>query len=223
MNSVEKKEEQIIPKKIFQTWHTKDLPPKMSENIEYIKKIHPDFEHYLFDSEDCRIFIKHYFDSSVINSELALVRNLDKKHSIIVTDSGEISTWYEASKAGDILGTTLYRTVRTPSGMIFTYDWLPPAFYKFRAWLWGKESSSFYISELQAEPWFGGSSPEEATISEMESTLSPNRLLKNINYAKHLGASRSYFWGVEWWYFMKTVKNDSRYLDIGKNIFQQIN
>ena len=68
MNSVEKKEEQIIPKKIFQTWHTKDLPPKMSENIEYIKKIHPDFEHYLFDSEDCRIFIKHYFDSSVINA-----------------------------------------------------------------------------------------------------------------------------------------------------------
>lgn len=57
---------QIIPKKIFQTWHTKDLLPKMRENVEYNKKIHSDFEYFFFDDEDCRIFIKHYFGHSVL-------------------------------------------------------------------------------------------------------------------------------------------------------------
>ena len=30
--------EQMIPKKIFQTWHTKDFPPKMNETIEDLKR-----------------------------------------------------------------------------------------------------------------------------------------------------------------------------------------
>jgi len=68
MHCCEKNIGETVPKKIFQTWHTKDLPPKMKENIEYIKKIHPDFEHQLFDNDDCRNFISNYFDSSVVDA-----------------------------------------------------------------------------------------------------------------------------------------------------------
>jgi mannosyltransferase OCH1-like enzyme len=58
----------IIPLKIYQTWHTKNLPAKMKESVEKIKKRHPKFEHFLFDDDDCRNFIKDNFDSPVLNA-----------------------------------------------------------------------------------------------------------------------------------------------------------
>ena len=39
----------IIPLKIFQTWNTKNLPPKMAERVENLKLTNPKFEHFLFD------------------------------------------------------------------------------------------------------------------------------------------------------------------------------
>jgi mannosyltransferase OCH1-like enzyme len=58
----------IIPLKIYQTWHTKDLPPKMKEIVESLKVNNPRFEHYLFDDNDCREFIKNNFDMDVLNA-----------------------------------------------------------------------------------------------------------------------------------------------------------
>jgi len=63
----------IIPLKIFQTWHTKDLPPKMRENVESLKQQNPKFEHYLFDDNDCREFIKNNFDHEVLNAYDTLI------------------------------------------------------------------------------------------------------------------------------------------------------
>ena len=63
----------IIPLKIFQTWHTKDLPQKMLENVESLKKQNPRFEHYLFDDNDCREFIKNNFDEQVLNAYDTLI------------------------------------------------------------------------------------------------------------------------------------------------------
>ena len=33
----------IIPLNIFQTWHTLDLPPKMKENVELLRRQNPEF------------------------------------------------------------------------------------------------------------------------------------------------------------------------------------
>jgi len=63
----------VIPLKIFQTWHTKILPPFMKENIEILKKKHPNFEHFLFDDEDCRNFIEKYFDKEVVEAFDSLI------------------------------------------------------------------------------------------------------------------------------------------------------
>jgi mannosyltransferase OCH1-like enzyme len=57
-----------IPANIFQTWHTKKLPPKMYQAIKYIKTNNPGFKHFLFDDNDCREFIKNNFDISVLNA-----------------------------------------------------------------------------------------------------------------------------------------------------------
>ena len=56
----------IIPLKIFQTWHTLDLPPKMKQNVELLQKQNPEFTHYLYDDKMCRDFIQEHFDEDVL-------------------------------------------------------------------------------------------------------------------------------------------------------------
>ena len=58
----------IIPLNIFQTWPSKDLPPKMKECVELLKKQNPRFTHYLFDDNECREFIKNHFNYEVLNA-----------------------------------------------------------------------------------------------------------------------------------------------------------
>jgi mannosyltransferase OCH1-like enzyme len=57
-----------IPLNIFQTWHTKDLPPLMNESVEYIKSLNPAFTHRLFDDKDCYNFIKNNFDNIILET-----------------------------------------------------------------------------------------------------------------------------------------------------------
>lgn len=63
----------IIPLNIFQTWHTKNLPENMYKSINYLKQSNPAFKYYLFDDEDCRIFIKNNFDNDVLNAFNSLI------------------------------------------------------------------------------------------------------------------------------------------------------
>lgn len=63
----------IIPLKIYQTWHTKELPERMKQSVEHLKKCHPRFEHFLFDDNDCRMFIAKNFDNNVLNAFDSLI------------------------------------------------------------------------------------------------------------------------------------------------------
>jgi mannosyltransferase OCH1-like enzyme len=58
----------IIPLNIYQTWSSKDLPPKMLETCNLIKLENPEFNHYLYDDNDCREFIKANFEIDVVNA-----------------------------------------------------------------------------------------------------------------------------------------------------------
>lgn len=156
------------------------------------------------------------FDKAVVSEEIGYVHLLDLNHKIIVTDSGELSTWKEASQAGDLFGTTIYRIVRTPKGMYWGYDWLPAAFYRYKAGFWGVKMENFYVSELQAEPWFSDSDPNHTPITEQEKSMNVERLKKHFAYVEKIGVSRTYLWGVEWWYWMKDKQNDDRYWQIVK-------
>jgi len=63
----------IIPLNIFQTWHSKNLPPIMAKNVEFIKQRNPAFKYMLFDDNDCREFIKTNFKLDVLNAFDTLV------------------------------------------------------------------------------------------------------------------------------------------------------
>ena len=157
------------------------------------------------------------FKRDLVYEEINLVKQIDPNHKIMITDSGELSTWQDATKVGDIFGSTLYRVVMTPSGGYWNYDWLPAGFYKLKAQFWGVDLNNFYISELQAEPWFTNSDPNTTDVKEQEKSMNIDRLKVNINYVKHIGVKRAYFWGVEWWYWMKEKMGDSSYWDLIKN------
>jgi mannosyltransferase OCH1-like enzyme len=63
----------VIPLNIYQTWHTKILPPKMFKTINLIKNLNPRFNYQLFDDDDCREFIKNNFDIAVLNAFNSLI------------------------------------------------------------------------------------------------------------------------------------------------------
>lgn len=63
----------IIPLNIFQTWHTKNLPPLMANAVNKIRLLNPRFNHQLFDDTDCRVFIKNNFPINVLNAYDSLI------------------------------------------------------------------------------------------------------------------------------------------------------
>lgn len=63
----------IIPFNIFQTWHTKLLPPLMMKAVAMIKATNPRFHYFLFDDNDCRNFIKNNFEPNVLHAFDSLI------------------------------------------------------------------------------------------------------------------------------------------------------
>ena len=60
--------EEIIPKIVHIMWHTKDLPEKMKEHIQFMKNNNPDLEFILYDDSDCYDFIKENFNENVLDA-----------------------------------------------------------------------------------------------------------------------------------------------------------
>lgn len=160
------------------------------------------------------------FREDLVEREVDLVAKLDSKHLRMITDSGELSFWKKASEQADILGTTLYRVVQTKNGSIFTYDWLPASAYKLRAMVLGRTRQNWYVAELQAEPWFVSEDVQKTLITIQEKTFSPKRFLHTAKYVEHVGVSRAYWWGVEWWYYADRVLQKHEYLETAERIIK---
>lgn len=148
------------------------------------------------------------YDKSLLDREIELVRALDDR-PIVVTDSGELSSWYQAGKRADILGVSMYRTVRDSRFGYVTYPHRPVYYWrqgKLMRWLTGFDR--LIVSELQMEPWSVISLKADSTEENYRS-FGPDDFGKNLQYARNAGIDEAYLWGVEWWYYMKTVRNIS--------------
>lgn len=62
-----------IPKNIYTTWHTKELPPKMKECVERMKRANPEFVHHIYDEDECRQFIREQYDDKILDAFDSLV------------------------------------------------------------------------------------------------------------------------------------------------------
>ncbi len=139
-----------------------------------------------------------------LKEEIDLVKSIDQKHPIIITDSGELSWWRRTAKVTDLFGTTMYRVVWNKSFGYLNYDWFMPAFvYRAKLWFNGRDVSTAYITELQAEPWIPSMTLTSTLMSEQSKSMDLNRLKKNILFAERTGMPRAYLWGAEWWYWLE--------------------
>lgn len=135
--------------------------------------------------------------------EIALVKNLDPSHPTMVTDSGELSTWLRTRNLADYLGTSAYRTVYNPWTGYVNYGYLiPPAYYRIKAFLIRKPVDKIIVTELQAEPW-SNKDLVATPLKEQMKSMNLKKFQANLEFAQRLGFNEIYFWGVEWWYWMK--------------------
>lgn len=142
-------------------------------------------------------------DPAFLKEEVNLVRSLDDK-PIMVTGSGELAIWNDEAKLSDILGSTMYRRTWNKYYGYASYWFLPASSYRIKAWLVGhKDLKTFWISELQAEPWIPGGDIFKASLAEQYKTMSPEKLQKSLDYALNANTGRIYLWGAEWWYYAK--------------------
>jgi len=58
----------MIPKKIFQSWKTKNLDQKMKESVSKLRELNPEYQYFLFDDEDCREYILKHFGQNYLNA-----------------------------------------------------------------------------------------------------------------------------------------------------------
>lgn len=166
----------------------------------------------------------YYNNTDFLKTEVALVKSLDPSRKIIVSDSGEQSDWFDAAKIGDIVGITMYRNAWTPGISTFginPYTFLDPTVYMRKAQLikqmFGKD---VICIELQAEPW-PGEPLTEAPLSEQLKSMNPQMFNEDVNFAEQTGLNKFYFWGVEWWYWMKTKQNQPVIWNEAKQLFNQ--
>ncbi len=57
---------QGIPRYIHQTYHRKELPQELSDNIHRIRIANPEYEYQLWDDEDITSFIETYYGATVL-------------------------------------------------------------------------------------------------------------------------------------------------------------
>ncbi len=162
-----------------------------------------------------------WVDSNFLRNEISFVKEKDPKHPVIVTDSGELSFWLRASSTNaDILGVTTYKKVWQQQLHLYMSYIYPSVFYSRRA---GIVENLFYKkvigSELQAEPWCANS-VMNSSLAEQAKTMNLEQFKNNVKFAENTGIDTFYFWGPEWWYYMKTVNNDSSIWDEAKKLFK---
>ena len=146
-------------------------------------------------------------DKEFLKQEVALVKFLDPSRPIVITDSGELSSWQSAAGVGDILGTTLYRIVWNRWLGFFEYWFTPPLAYSAKA-AWAQflnpQLQAVIITELQMEPWATDKPLTRMSLAEQQRSFDLNRFRKNLNYARRTGLAQAYLWGAEYWYWLKT-------------------
>lgn len=159
-----------------------------------------------------------WYDEAFFKREIALVKQLDPVHPVMITDSGEGSLWWKAAKLGDIVGTTLYRKLWfDPLERYITYP-IPAAFYGRKAWLVEKLFGKKVINgELQAEPW-GQTLLYFLSREEQVKTMTPEQFWNVIDYARRTGLDTFYLWGAEWWYALKE-KGEPEMWDAARKLF----
>jgi len=181
---------------------------------EAIKVWQIENEPFLLSFGECPKLSEEFLDR-----EINLVRELDDR-PILLTASGELSSWTKPAKKADIFGTTLYRWVWSDVFQRHIQYPIKPVFYHKRAQLTklltGVEK--MIIVELQAETW-NKKMPYETPLDQQLAIMNIDRFKQVIEYTQQTGFDQAYLWGAEWWYWLKTQQNYDAIWQEAKTLF----
>jgi hypothetical protein len=155
-------------------------------------------------------------DENFLKQEFDLVRSLDDR-KIIITGSGELSSWRQEAKIGDIFGSTLYRVVYNSFFGYLKYPF-PMDYYRMKARRAGLEKERLMVMELQTEPWVPKGKMIYLSEKEINKSMSVEQFKANLQLAINLDFNRTYVWGAEWWYWQKKYGNPE-YWRIAEGLF----
>lgn len=158
-------------------------------------------------------------DAHFLDEEIAVVRARDSSRPIVLTDSGEFSTWRGVAGRADVIGTTLYRTVWNQYTGWWTHL-LPPWWYAVRAQLAEKFAGieRVIVMELQAEPWAAGNrSIVTVPFDEQTERFNLKEFERTVVFARATGLPEIYLWGAEWWYWRR-AQGDPTFWDAGRRL-----
>lgn len=144
------------------------------------------------------------FDKEFLKKEIALVKELDSKTPILITDSGELSLWNKTYPLGDRFGSTFYVYIANnffeDLKMAWGHNWYRIKMAAMKL-LYGEKPS--YLIEISVEPWL--TKPIIQTpFSEQLQKMNVERLKYILEVSSQTGFTEQYLWGVEWWYYLKT-------------------
>ncbi|MDO8520595.1 MAG: hypothetical protein Q7S52_00605 [bacterium] len=169
------------------------------------------------------VFAKEYcgeLDEDFLRKEIALVRVLDPRRPVLVTDSGNLGLWYGAWRSGDAFGTSVYLYLWNPEiGEVKSF--YLPSFYKIK-----KNLATFFLGpkksmliELSLEPWLLGPTGEAPLEMQLD-RMGIDKFNEVLTFAQKTGFGEQYLWGVEWWYFMKE-KGHPEFWEASKSLFSE--
>lgn len=139
-------------------------------------------------------------DRDFLKREIAAVRAIDDR-PIMLTESGELSTWFRTAGLADILGISTYRAVWDKYIGYFYWP-ITPSNYATRAKAVAPFVDEIIISELQAEPWSPGPIVMQPIDTQIR-LMNVQHLRDNLSFARRIGFPEVYVWGIEWWYWLK--------------------
>lgn len=159
-------------------------------------------------------------DRKFLKQEVDLVKILDPKKPIIITDTGEWRAWITPMRLSDILGVSLYRFAYIQGFGPLDYH-LPKLFYRVKSAiirpLFAPTNTKTIITELQTEPW-SDKGLRNTPVDQQLKLMTIDKFMDNITFAKNTGFDEIYFWGVEWWIYL-TVHNHPEYWEYAKTLF----
>lgn len=158
-------------------------------------------------------------DKNFLKKEINFVKFLDiKKRPIIISDSGEATTWFQSASLADIVGITIYRKSYNKFFNVIDYPFTPVFYWRKTQLIKNIFKKEVICVELQLEPW-GKELLYNLSLEEQKQTMDLEQFKKNIEFAKKTGLKEFYFWGAEWWYWLKTIHQDETIWQEAKKLF----
>lgn len=155
----------------------------------------------------------------LLDREIALVKRLDPSRPVVVTESGELSSWTRAGGRGDVFGTTFYRYVYSDVFNRYWTNHLPAWLYRLKGgWVRVRQPTKpIWVVELEAEPWTT-LGVLKTPVEEQFKTMSLENFKTIVEVSRQTGYSPQYLWGVEWWYWVRQ-QNHPEFWEEARKLF----